>query len=164
MYLLKYDILRRKYRNAEIPDYNIHTPLYEMKTTYDSLIRKIHLDRTSETYRRYLSFGFMAVELLCTKVIGINLSGFTQNQMAMIHEYDELLIELGEKSYDNKRSKLPVEVRLLGFIIFQAGTFYIMNLLTGSIGANMTSLFNNINQSNRNHPPPKRKRYVFIKI
>ena len=68
------------------------------------------------------------------------MSGFTQQQTAMMHKYDKLLVELGEKEYSSFGSSLPVEVRLLMMILFQAGIFFVGKTIekrNGSSAANM---------------------------
>jgi hypothetical protein len=44
----------------------------------------------------------------------------------LINDYEKLLIELGEKSWFQEKSNIPVELRLVGTVFINAGLFIIM--------------------------------------
>ena len=96
-----------------------------MKTSYKRTIRELHLDDSVQSYRTYLTYGFIGMEFICTQWIGIDMSGFTKQQMSMMSRYNTLLIELGEKSYSRWGANIPVELRLIGTILMSAGMFYL---------------------------------------
>ena len=112
-----------------------------MKTTYERNVREIHLESSVESYRTYLIGGFMVMEFVCNNWMGIDLTGFTSQQMMMMDRYDRLLIELGERSYNRWGMNLPVELRLIGFILLQAGLFYLGKIITDKAGSSMAELF-----------------------
>jgi hypothetical protein len=112
-----------------------------MKSAYERTTKELFLDSTVESYKSYLIGGFMLTEFICTNWAGVDLSGFTSSQTKMMYKYDMLLIELGEKSYSSWGSNLPVEVRLAGLIIFQAGLFYLGKVITANYGGSMADLF-----------------------
>jgi hypothetical protein len=99
------------------------------------------LDDNVDTYRTYLFGSWLAIEFVCTQWIGIDLSGFTKYQSLMLHKYDKLLIELGEKSRKSWGANLPVEVRLVGLVLFQAGVFYLIKVVAGKFGCSVADLF-----------------------
>ena len=101
-YIWRFRILKKKYKHPsyEIPSYNEHSDLATMKITYDRTVRELYLDSTVEQYRTYLMGGFLAVEYVCNQWLGIDLEGFTKQQLKLMHKYDMLLVELGEKSYE----------------------------------------------------------------
>lgn len=143
-YIWRFRILKKQYgRNSaiNIPDWNEHSDLHIMKTSYERTIRELYLDDAVETYRTYLFAGWMIMEYVCTQIIHIDLRGFTLQQTKMMHKYDRMLIELGEKSYTRWGMNLPVEVRLLGLILFQAAVFYLGKVLTDKFGSNVAELF-----------------------
>jgi hypothetical protein len=142
-YIWRFRILRKKYKNpsVEIPDFNEHSELLDMKSAYERTTKELFLDSTVESYKSYLIGGFMLTEFICTNWAGVDLSGFTSSQTKMMYKYDMLLIELGEKSYSSWGSNLPVEVRLAGLIIFQAGLFYLGKVITANYGGSMADLF-----------------------
>lgn len=143
-YIWRFRILKKQYRNRNIPEFTEHDDVSTMKITYDRTVREIGLETNLENYRMYLIGGFMAIEFASTNWMGIDLSGFYTQQMLMMDKYDRLLIELGEKSYTRWGSNLPVELRLLGFIILQAGLFYLGKIIADKAGSSVAELFKNI--------------------
>ena len=99
------------------------------------------LDDNVDTYRTYLFGSWLAIEFVCTQWVGVDLSGFTKYQALMLHKYDKLLIELGEKSRGAWGANLPVEVRLIGLVLFQAGVFYLIKVVAGKFGCSVADLF-----------------------
>ena len=112
-----------------------------MKRDYSRTIKELHLDDAIENYKYYMMGGFIAIEYGATQLIGIDLGGFTRQQGMMMHKYDKLLIELGEKSYNSWGSSLPAELRILGMILLQAGIFYLGKILTAKFGGTIGELF-----------------------
>jgi len=141
-YTWRFRILRKQYKkNINIPQFTEYTPLETIKLQYKQIIREMALDDNVDTYRTYLFGSWLAIEFVCTQWIGIDLSGFTKYQALMLHKYDKLLIELGEKSRGSWGSNLPVEVRLLGLVLFQAGVFYLIKIVAGKFGCSVADLF-----------------------
>jgi hypothetical protein len=143
-YIWRFRILKKQYRSRDIPEFTEHDDIITMKTTYERTLREIGLETNLENYRMYLIGSFMAIEFASTHWMGINLDGFYSQQMLMMDKYDRLLIELGEKSYTRWGSNLPVEVRLLGFVILQAGLFYLGKIIADKAGSSVAELFKNI--------------------
>jgi len=143
-YIWRFRILKKQYGNnasIPIPMFNEHSDLPMMKTSYERTIRELYLDDSVETYRTYLLGGWIVIEYACTQWIGIDLRGFTMQQTKMMYKYDRMLIELGEKSYSRWGMNLPVEVRLLFMILFQAGIFYLGKIITEKFGDSVAELF-----------------------
>lgn len=133
-YLLRFKMLKKKYPQVVVDEFNEHSDIDMMVGAYNRTIKELNVDMAVQHYQSILFVGFYAVEWGVSKVIGIDLSGFAAQQIASINKYNHLLIELGERSYSNFGSSLPVEVRLFGMILFQAGLFYISKQ-TGGQGA-----------------------------
>lgn len=152
-YIWRFRILKKQYKTpqVDIPVFNEHSDLRMMKTTYDRTIRELYLDDAVESYRTYLIGGFIVMEFVCTQWVGVDLSGFTIQQTRMTYKYDRLLIELGEKSYNRWGMNLPVEVRLIGFILLQAGIFYLGKIISAKFGNTVAELFKGIT----GQPPEK---------
>lgn len=141
-YIWRFKILKKKYKTRkDIADYNEHDDLFTMKQTYERTLREIQLEDNCESYRMYLVGGFMLMEFVSNNWMGVDLTGFTAHQMTMMHKYDRMLIELGEKSYNRWGSNLPVEIRLIGFIIIQAGIFYLGKIIAEKGGGTMADIF-----------------------
>ena len=112
-----------------------------MKTSYERTIRELYLDDAVETYRTYLLGGWIVMEYVCVQLIGVDIRGFTLQQIKMMYKYDRMLIELGEKSYTRWGMNLPVEVRLIGMILFQAAIFYLGKIIADNYGDSVAELF-----------------------
>ena len=153
--LFKFDILKKSYPMADVPVFSVHSDYNEMVQTYESTLRRLSLDTSVDNYKRYLVFGFMAVELVLGKFLKFDMEGFTKEQVVNMGSYEKLLIELGEKSYMPEGSNLPVEVRLLGVIILNAGMFVVSRLITRSIGVNPSSFVSGIGVRASNRPKRK---------
>lgn len=140
----RFRILKKQYKDANIPDFNEHSDLTRMKRAYTRILKELHLDDSVETFRNWLIGGFIVTEWVCTKFVGIDLTGFTKRQICMMKKYDRMLIELGERSYASFGSSLPVEVRLVGFIVIQAGIFYLGKIIADHAGSTVAELFNGL--------------------
>ena len=151
-YIWRFRILRKKYKNAEeqIPTFNEFSDLQTMKRTYDRTVRELYLDDAVESYRGYLMGGSIIIEFAATQWFDVDLGGFTIHQTKMMYKYDRLLIELGEKSYNQWGSTIPVEIRLLLMILFQAGLFYMAKVVTARFGTTIADLFRSVSGM----PPP----------
>ena len=140
-YIWRFRILKRKYKNSEIPSFNEHSDLQVMKTTYDRTIRELYLDDAVDNYRTYLKGGFILIEHLCTQWMDIDMTGFASQQFKLMHKYDRLIIELGEKSYSTWGTNLPVELRLIGLVLFNAAVFYLGKIIAEKYGESTADFF-----------------------
>ena len=143
-YIWRFRILKKKHsKRDDIPEFNEHSDLAMMKKTYNRTIKELYLDDAVSGYKTWLMGGFMGIEFLSTQFIGIDLSGFTSFQAAQMHKYESMLIELGEKSHSRWGQNIPVEIRLIGFILLQAGLFYIGKMIEKGEGAgSLAQIFN----------------------
>jgi hypothetical protein len=143
-YIWRFRILKKQYGKTAtipIPEWNEHSDLHMMKTSYERTIRELYLDDAVETYRTYLLGGWIVMEYVCVQLIGVDIRGFTLQQIKMMYKYDRMLIELGEKSYTRWGMNLPVEVRLIGMILFQAAIFYLGKIIADNYGDSVAELF-----------------------
>lgn len=152
--LFKFDLLRKSYTASTIPEYTIHTDLSTMEKSYSDCVRRLSLDSSVESYKTYLTYGFMGCEFIFGNFLGFDMQGFTQQQIISMHSYEKLLIELGEKSYVPTGSKWPVELRLLFMIIMNAAFFIVSKMMMRKTGANLMNMINGMNgKSSANNVP-----------
>ena len=159
--MFKFDLLKKSYPNADIPEFTLHSDYNTMQKTYESTIHRLSLDSTVESYKTYLIGGFMLVEFILGNFLKFDMQGFTQQQILSMNSYDRLLIELGEKSYVPSGSKWPVELRLFFLIVINAVFFIVSKMIMNKTGANLLNMVNNMNvsknPSNVNHKKRRMK-------
>jgi len=158
--LFRFDILRRSYKGAAIPDYTEYTDIGTLQKSYDDTVRRLSLDSTVESFKKYLIYGFMAVEWILGGWFKFDMSGFTQQQLVSMNSYDRLLIELGEKAYLSGQSNWPVELRLLFVIIMNAAFFIVSKMIMNSTGTNFMNMMTSQieQQPNSSFQPQKAKK------
>ena len=155
--MFKIELLKKSYPNSSIPEFSIHSDYKSMKKTYDDTVRRLSLDSTVESYKTYLIGGFMACEFVLGNFFKLEMTGFTQQQILSMNNYEKLLIELGEKSYVPTGSKWPVEIRLLFMIIMNAGFFVVSKMIMKKTGANLLGMINGMNVQTQSQQTKKRK-------
>lgn len=154
----QFEIIKKSYPNAVIPEFTIHSDYNTMKKTYENTLRSVSLDSSVDTYKQYLIGGFMLVEFVLGNWLGFDMEGFTQQQLVSMNSYDRLLIELGEKSYVPEGSRWPVELRLLFLIIMNAAFFIVSRLITKKTGANLLNMMNSLSKNKINNQQPRKRK------
>ena len=99
LYLDKFSILKRKYKDFKMPEFSPYSDISIMKRTYDSAVKQLHLDSTVETYKKYLIGGFTLTQFLFSKFLKMDMTGFAEQQILSMNQYEQVLVEIGEKSY-----------------------------------------------------------------
>jgi hypothetical protein len=75
--------------------------------------------------------GFGGTQWLIQKFLKIDMTGFAEQQILSINQYESLLIEIGEKSYFKTNTASP-EVRLMFLIGFNAVIFVMTKMMFNS--------------------------------
>lgn len=152
-YLFKFEILKKSYKEATIPEYSIHTDLNTLEKSYESTVRSLSLDGYVDYYKKILIGAFMLIEYALGKWGKFDMEGYTKQQIVSMNSYEQLLIELGEKSYRPAGTGYPIELRLLGLIIMNTAIFLFSKMLMKNTGANLMSMLNIVNT-----PPSSQKK------
>jgi hypothetical protein len=149
--LFKFELLKKSYTGADVPDFSIHSDYKTMTRTYENCVKRLSLDSSVDSYKQYLIYGFLAVELGLSYFFKFDMHGFTKHQIMNMNSYEKLLVELGEKSYVPGDSDWPVELRLLLLIVVNAAFFLGGKLLQNKTGSNIfgmiESMGNTVNTS-----------------
>lgn len=156
--LFKFDLLKKSYKEDDLPQFTIHSDYKTMKHAYDTTLKKMSISSSVENYKTYLIGGFMMVEYGLGNWLKFDMQGFTQQQIMSMGSYEKLLIELGEKSYVDEESQWPVEVRLLGLVVMNAAFFIISKMITKKTGSNILNMINSMNNSVNNVQNATRKK------
>lgn len=156
--LFKFELLKKSYKTANIPEFTIHSDYNTMLKSYNTCLKQVTLDNTVENYKQYLLGGFMLVEFVGSSFLKLDMTGFTQQQMVSMNSYERLLIELGEKSYVPDAKNWPVELRLLFMILMNAGIFVVTKMIMKKTGSNLMNLFGGGGVSTHTAPPPPQRK------
>lgn len=144
--IVKFRTLKKAYpqnKDLQLLSYDEHDDLETMRKMYKRTVNEIAFDRKIANYRSYLSVSFMVIEY-GFRYLGMNMEGFAKHQAQSIDDYNSLLVELGEKTQGSWMDNFPVEVRLMGLVLFQAVVFWfaknknidisnIMNVVSGMV-------------------------------
>lgn len=154
-YLFKFEILKKSYKEASIPEYSIHTDLNTLEKSYNATVRSLSLDASVDYYKKLLIGAFMVVEYALGKWLRLDMEGYTKQQIVSMSSYEQLLIELGEKSYRPSGKGYPVELRLLGMVIMNTAIFLFTKMVMRNTGSNLLGMLNNMTNSTPSQPKRK---------
>jgi hypothetical protein len=141
---IKFGILRSSFNHLNIPLPTEQESLETIHAKYDQYIRHIHVSGSVDQYKIYLIILFLGIELFCTKILNLDMGGFTINQLSSMNRYERLLIELGERNYNSGSSSWPVEIRILVIALVNAIIFLIVKTFAGFLGPDVANMIQNI--------------------
>jgi len=134
-YLFRFTRLKKIYPDVDIPKFSIYDSFQKMKTSYDEIMKSLAVDDSISNYKQFLSYAFMGLEFGLGKWGKLDMAGFTQQQLMNIQKYEEVLLEMGEKSYAPAgESQWPPEVRLAFLLITNTALFVFTKLLMKRAG------------------------------
>ena len=142
--LYKLKFLRKSHPEVDVPPYSEHSDLETLRTIYKDAMREVNRDANFSTYKGWLVGGFLLIEFMSTQLFSIDMTGYAETQNAMMTKYETLLLELGERPYASFGSSLPIEIRLIGLILFNTAIFYIGKLIADKGGDNVVILFESL--------------------
>ena len=139
-----YEVLRRMHPNANIPEFTVYTDPKTMAHKYQMLAKKLSLESSVENWKRYMIVFVMGCEVVLGK-LNLDMEGFAQQQIMSMTTYDQLLVELAEKSYvPSGASKWPAEIRLLMMLSMNVVLFIISKMIFKKTGTNLLGTINDV--------------------
>lgn len=141
---------------AHMPEVDMDTDPKTIETLYYHTIHKLKVRSQAVWYKQVLFAACYVLELVLGYVVGLDMEGFAFQQWKDINKYDDLLIELGAKYMSESATQFPVEMRLVGVLMFNAALYA---LSRGSGPVKLVGKFLGMfyNPSNGNEPVPAKK-------
>ena len=140
----KYEVLRRMHPNATIPEFTMYSDPKLMSQKYEMLTKKMSLDSSVENWKRYMIVFVMGFEVVLGK-INFDMEGFAQQQIMSMNTYDQLLVEMAEKSYvPSGSSKWSPEIRLFMMLTMNVVLFVVSKIIFKKTGTNLLSTINSM--------------------
>lgn len=139
----KYEVLRRMHPNASIPEFTLYSDPKLMSQKYEMLTKKLSLDSSVENWKRYMIVFVMGCEVVLGK-INFDMEGFAQQQIMSMNTYDQLLVEMAEKSYVPSGSKWSPEIRLFMMLTMNVVLFVVSKMIFKKTGTNLLGTINSM--------------------
>lgn len=140
----KYEVLRRMHPNASIPEFTLYSDPKLMSQKYEMLTKKLSLDSSVENWKRYMIVFVMGCEVALGK-INFDMEGFAQQQIMSMNTYDQLLVEMAEKSYvPSGSSKWSPEIRLFMMLTMNVVLFVVSKMIFKKTGTNLLGTINSM--------------------
>lgn len=139
----KYEVLRRMHPNASIPEFTLYSDPKLMSQKYEMLTKKLSLDSSVENWKRYMIVFVMGCEVVLGK-INFDMEGFAQQQIMSMNTYDQLLVEMAEKSYIPTGSKWSPEIRLFMMLTMNVVLFVVSKMIFKKTGTNLLGTINSM--------------------
>lgn len=135
-YLARLRLLKKQHPEHEFPPYSReHTDKTTLKRIYNDAYQDLTIDDNVDGYETVLRVLFIGMGMFGKRFISPSFKDFASSQLKKMKKYRRLLYELGDKSYMNYMNSWPVEVRLLGLVIFDAMVFWLAHVAATFLGA-----------------------------
>ena len=119
------NLQKLKDKGVRIPHFTEESDLDEMKDFYEDTSKDLRRRAGVRTLRKAITTGSSIVEFVFGKwnPLNLELEGWSESINENITDFDDVFEEFAEK-YFKDRSKLPVEIRLVGLILWSALSFH----------------------------------------
>jgi len=128
---------RLKDKGIRIPHFTEESDLDEMNDYYEMKSSELRRRKGVRTMRKVVTTGASLVEFVFGKwnPLNLELEGWSESMNENITDFDDVFEEFAEK-YFKDRSKLPVEIRLVGLILWSALSFHFSNQMAKNMMKN----------------------------
>ena len=128
---------QEKDKGIRIPRFTEESDLDEMNDYYEMKSSDLRRHKGVRTMRKVVTTGASLVEFVFGKwnPLNLELEGWSESMNENITDFDDVFEEFAEK-YFKERSKFPVELRLLGLILWSALSFHFSNQMAKNMMKN----------------------------
>ena len=125
----QFKLLKKQYaKNIYIPPIEELSTKDEIKRTIRNILREANLNKRNDRIKSFLHFLLVGIEYVGTQYLGLPLSEFTTDQINKSSSiYDDILLEISDKSYLNWTDTSSPELRLFTTLIEQIGRHLFIN-------------------------------------
>ena len=129
------NLQKLKDKGVRIPHFTEESDLDEMKDFYEDTSKDLRRRAGVRTLRKAITTGSSIVEFVFGKwnPLNLELEGWSESINENITDFDDVFKEFAEK-YFKDRSKLPVEIRLVGLILWSALSFHFTQQMAKRMG------------------------------
>lgn len=121
---LKFDVLRRWHPGLSIENgIENNNSLYVVHKVYELYLAHIYREINSNFYRGILLISWIALELFGTHALGLDVSGYTKQQINLLWAYEPLIAEFSTVNFNVIVETWTPFQKLLGLVL---GTFVFM--------------------------------------
>lgn len=138
--MYRFRCVKEAYPTVALPRITKRMKLAKMVRLYEHVQSKIKLKVKTGNFKILMVGGFLIMQFLGNK-FGLDMHGFTVNQMYSINIYDRLLRELGEAEWASIGIEMPVMLRLPFFMLVNAGIFVVSKFIFKRTGKDLTVEF-----------------------
>jgi hypothetical protein len=126
-----------KDKGIRIPHFTEESDLDEMNDYYEMKSSDLRRRKGVRTMRKVVTTGASLVEFVFGRwnPLNVELEGWSESMNENITDFDDVFEEFAEK-YFKDRSKLPVEIRLVGLILWSALSFHFSNQMAKNMMKN----------------------------
>jgi len=140
--MARFKILKKRLNdiNIQIDPNDYEAPslsLKQLRKIYNIYKTRLFAEGCTGKYRKILIAGFVIIEVLAVRFLGIDMTGFTVNQLMAMNTYQELLLELAEKYDKEGKSYFPIEVRLGFMVLLNAVIFFVLKWVLGDANSDL---------------------------
>lgn len=125
---------KHKFPNISIPEVSDLDELETLEKQKNLITKHINADRSIVTWRKVLVASFFLIEFGGTEYLRIDMTGYADEQIASLDDYDELLVELGDGGMLHWLEGWPPWAKLLLMIGWNTVIFIVTRTLARKIG------------------------------
>jgi hypothetical protein len=156
----KFELLRKWYPTMSIPE-NVeeNLDLDYIHSVYEVCIKFMYSQINSSFYRGILLLSWLGLEFAGTMWLGLDVSGYCQQQMSLLWIYEPLIDELSQVNFESITSGWSPFQKIIGLVLGSFVLMIVTRMVIGKIGdkvgMNLTGFTNTVTDFFANMFVPK---------